>query len=61
MDLAYAVHTDVGNTCIAVKIDGRYAPLRSQLATGQNVEVVTASWGRPNANWLTFVVTGKSV
>ncbi len=60
VDLAYAVHTDVGNTCIAVKIDGRYAPLRSQLATGQNVEVVTASWGRPNANWLTFVVTGKA-
>ncbi len=60
VDLAYAVHTDVGNTCIAVKIDGRYAPLRSQLMTGQNVEVVTASWGRPNANWLTFVVTGKA-
>ncbi len=60
VDLAYAVHTDVGNTCIAVKIDGRYAPLRSQLLTGQNVEVVTASWGRPNANWLTFVVTGKA-
>jgi RelA/SpoT family (p)ppGpp synthetase len=60
VDLAYAVHTDVGNTCIAVKIDSRYAPLRSQLATGQNVEVVTASWGRPNANWLTFVVTGKA-
>ncbi len=60
VDLAYAVHTDVGNTCIAVKIDGRYAPLRSQLVTGQNVEAVTASWGRPNANWLTFVVTGKA-
>jgi RelA/SpoT family (p)ppGpp synthetase len=60
VDLAYAVHTDVGNTCIAVKIDGRYAPLRSQLLTGQNVEVVTATWGRPNANWLTFVVTGKA-
>jgi guanosine-3',5'-bis(diphosphate) 3'-pyrophosphohydrolase len=60
VDLAYAVHTDVGNTCIAVKIDGRYAPLRSQLATGQNVEAVTASWGRPNANWLTFVTTGKA-
>lgn len=60
IDLAYAVHTDVGNTCIAVKIDGRYAPLRSQLLTGQNVEAVTASWGRPNANWLTFVTTGKA-
>jgi RelA/SpoT family (p)ppGpp synthetase len=60
VDLAYAVHTDVGNTCIAIKIDGRYAPLRTQLLTGQNVEVVTAPWGRPNANWLTFVVTGKA-
>jgi RelA/SpoT family (p)ppGpp synthetase len=60
VDLAYAVHTDVGNTCIAVKIDGRYAPLRSALETGQTVEVVTAPWGRPNANWLSFVVSGKA-
>ena len=60
VDLAYAVHTDVGNTCIAVRIDGRYAPLRTQLSTGQNVEAVTAPWGRPNANWLNFVVTGKA-
>ncbi len=60
VDLAYAVHTDVGNTCIAVKIDGRYAPLRTTLETGQTVEVVTAPWGRPNANWLSFVVTGKA-
>ena len=60
VDLAYAVHTDVGNTCIAVKIDGRYGPLRTPLATGQTVEVVTAPWGRPNANWLDFVVTGKA-
>ena len=60
VDLAYAVHTDVGNTCIAVKIDGRYAPVRSQLNSGQTVEVVTAPWGRPNANWLDFVITGKA-
>ncbi|MCP5151665.1 MAG: RelA/SpoT family protein [Ectothiorhodospiraceae bacterium] len=60
VDLAYAVHTDIGNACIAVKIDGRYAPLRTQLATSQTVEVVTAPWGRPNANWLDFVVTGKA-
>ena len=60
VDLAYAVHTDVGNTCIAAKIDGRYAPLSTTLDTGQNVEVVTAPWGRPNANWLNFVVTGKA-
>ncbi len=60
VDLAYAVHTDVGNTCIAAKTDGRYTPLSTPLATGQNVEIVTAPWGRPSANWLNFVVTGKS-
>lgn len=60
VDLAYSVHTDVGNTCIAVKTDGRYAPLRTPLESGQTVEVVTAPWGRPNANWLDFVVTGKA-
>jgi RelA/SpoT family (p)ppGpp synthetase len=60
VDLAYAVHTDVGNRCIAAKVDGRYVPLSAPLATGQNVEVVTAPWGRPNANWLNFVVTSKA-
>ena len=60
VDLAYAVHTDVGNKCVAAKIDGRFAPLSSTLATGQNVEVVTAPWGRPNANWLNFVISSKA-
>ncbi len=60
VDLAYTVHTDVGNRCIAAKIDGRYVPLSAVLATGQNVEIVTAPWGRPNAHWLNFVVTGKA-
>ncbi|MCB1741482.1 MAG: bifunctional (p)ppGpp synthetase/guanosine-3',5'-bis(diphosphate) 3'-pyrophosphohydrolase [Gammaproteobacteria bacterium] len=60
VDLAYAVHTDVGNKCIAAKVDGRYAPLSSVLSTGQNVEIVTAPWGRPNANWLNFVVSSKA-
>lgn len=60
VDLAYTVHTDVGNKCIAAKVDGRYVPLSAPLATGQNVEIVTAPWGRPNANWLNFVVTGKA-
>jgi RelA/SpoT family (p)ppGpp synthetase len=46
VDLAYSVHTDVGNRCIAAKVDGRYVPLSAPLATGQNVEVVTAPWGR---------------
>lgn len=60
VDLAYAVHTDVGNTCVAAKIDRRYAPLRTPLTSGQTVEIVTAPWGRPNPNWLNFVVTGKA-
>ena len=60
IDLAYAVHTDVGNQCVAAKVDGRYAPLRMQLASGQTVEIVTMSWGRPNAAWLDFVVSGKA-
>ena len=60
VDLAYAVHTDVGNQCVAVKVDGRFAPLRAPLSTGQTVEIVTAQWGRPNATWLDFVTTGKA-
>lgn len=60
VDFAYAVHTDVGNTCVAVKLDRRYAPLSTQLQSGQTVEVITAPWARPNAAWLNFVVTGKA-
>jgi len=60
VDLAYAIHTDVGNTCIAAKVDGHYAALHTPLATGQTVEIVTAPWGRPNASWLNFVLTGKA-
>ncbi|NKC11348.1 MAG: RelA/SpoT family protein [Gammaproteobacteria bacterium] len=60
VDFAYAVHTDVGNTCIAVKIDRRYAPLSAQLSSGQTIEVVTAPWAKPSGNWLNFVVTGKA-
>jgi len=60
VDFAYAVHTDVGNTCVAAKVDRRYAPLGTPLANGQTVEVVTAPWGRPNPNWLNFVITGKA-
>ena len=60
IDFAYAVHTDVGNECVAAKVDGRYAPLRTPLTSGQTVEIVTMSWGRPNAAWLDFVVSGKA-
>jgi GTP diphosphokinase / guanosine-3',5'-bis(diphosphate) 3'-diphosphatase len=60
VDFAYAVHTDVGNTCVAAKIDRRLAPLRTQLMNGQTVEVITAPGARPNPGWLNFVVTGKA-
>jgi GTP diphosphokinase / guanosine-3',5'-bis(diphosphate) 3'-diphosphatase len=60
VDFAYAVHTDIGNKCVAAKIDRRFAPLSAQLSSGQTIEVVTAPWARPSASWLNFVVTGKA-
>ncbi|MBT8421311.1 MAG: TGS domain-containing protein, partial [Gammaproteobacteria bacterium] len=60
VDFAYAVHTGVGNTCVAVKTDHRYAPLRAPLKNGQTVEVLTAPWAHPNPGWLHFVVTAKA-
>jgi len=60
VDFAYSVHTDVGNTCVAAKIDRRLAPLRSPLSNGQTVEIITAPGARPNPAWLGFVVTGKA-
>ncbi len=60
VDFAYAVHSDIGNHCVAVKIDKRLAPLSSQLVNGQRVEIITAPGARPNPAWLNFVVTGKA-
>lgn len=60
VDFAYRVHSDVGNSCVAVKIDRRLAPLSVPLLNGQTVEVVTAPGARPNPAWLNFVVTGKA-
>jgi GTP pyrophosphokinase len=60
VDYAYSVHTDIGNTCVAVKIDRRLAPLSSVLLSGQTVEVITAPRAHPNPLWLNFVVTGKA-
>ncbi len=60
VDFAYMVHSDVGNSCVAVKIDRRLAPLSVSLANGQTVEVITAPGARPNPSWLNFVVTGKA-
>lgn len=60
VDFAYAVHTDVGNSCVAVKIDRQLAPLSSALSNGQTVEVITSPTGRPNPAWLDIVVTSKA-
>lgn len=60
VDFAYAVHTDVGNSCIACRINRRLTPLSEPLQSGQTVEIVTAPAARPNPSWLNFVVTGKA-
>jgi len=60
VDFAYAIHSDVGNTCVAGRIDRRLSPLRSELHSGQTVEVINAPGAKPNAAWLNFVVTGKA-
>jgi len=60
VDFAYAVHTDVGNTCVAARVDNRLAPLSLPLTTGQTVDIVTAPGARPNPAWLNFVITSKA-
>ncbi|HET7371300.1 MAG TPA: bifunctional GTP diphosphokinase/guanosine-3',5'-bis pyrophosphate 3'-pyrophosphohydrolase [Gammaproteobacteria bacterium] len=60
VDFAYAVHTDVGNACVAAKVDRRMIPLRTPLVNGQTVEIITAKGAIPNPAWLNFVVTGKA-
>ena len=60
VDFAYAIHSDIGNTCVAAKLDRRLAPLSTPLTSGQQVEIITAPGARPNPAWLNFVVTGKA-
>ncbi len=60
VDFAYAVHTDVGNRCVAAKIDRQLVPLRTQLSNGQTVEIITARGAKPNPNWVNFVTTAKA-
>ena len=60
VDMAYAIHTHVGNNCVGVRIDRRLAPLSTLLQTGQTVEIITAPAARPNPAWLNFVVTAKA-
>jgi guanosine-3',5'-bis(diphosphate) 3'-pyrophosphohydrolase len=60
VDFAYSVHTDVGNRCVAAKVDRRLTPLRTVLRNGQTVEIVTAKGAMPNPSWVNFVVTAKA-
>ena len=60
VDFAYAVHTDIGNRCVAAKIDRGLVPLRTPLQNGQTVEIVTGRGARPNPNWLSFVRSAKA-
>jgi GTP pyrophosphokinase/guanosine-3',5'-bis(diphosphate) 3'-pyrophosphohydrolase len=60
VDFAYAVHTDVGNSCVGVKVDRKPYPMNHPLDSGQTIEVITSTAARPNATWLNFVVTAKA-
>jgi RelA/SpoT family (p)ppGpp synthetase len=60
VDFAYAVHTDVGNRCVAAKVDRRLAPLRTVLRNGQTVQIITAKGASPNPSWVNFVATAKA-
>lgn len=60
VDFAYAVHSDVGNSCVAVKINNELAPLRTEMRNGDHVEIITAPLAKPNPAWLNYVVTGKA-
>jgi len=60
VDLAYAVHTDIGNRCVAAKVNGELVPLRGELRNGDRVEIITASHAKPNPAWLQYVRTGKA-
>ncbi|WP_221793686.1 bifunctional GTP diphosphokinase/guanosine-3',5'-bis pyrophosphate 3'-pyrophosphohydrolase [Oceanobacter mangrovi] len=60
IDFAYSVHTDIGNQCIACRIDRQLSPLSAKLQSGQTVQIVTAPSAQPNPAWLNFVVSGKA-
>ncbi|WP_045856101.1 RelA/SpoT family protein [Teredinibacter purpureus] len=60
VDFAYAVHTQVGNTCVACRINDRPAPLSQQLESGQKIKIISSEKSQPNPNWLNFVITAKA-
>src|SRR5574343_548529 len=60
LDFAYAIHSDVGDHCVAAKVNGEPVALRTELRSGDVVEIVTAAGAKPNPAWLTFVRTGRA-
>ena len=60
IDFAYAVHSDVGNSAVAAKINQELVPLRTEVKTGDHVEIIAAPLAKPNPAWLNFVITGKA-
>ena len=60
VDFAYAVHTDIGNRCVACRLNDRPAPLSQRLESGQKIKIITSENSQPNPNWLNFVVTAKA-
>lgn len=60
IDFAYAIHSDVGNHCIAAKVDDYFVPLDSPLHSGETVKIIDAEWARPNPRWLDFTVTARA-
>jgi RelA/SpoT family (p)ppGpp synthetase len=60
IDFAYLIHTDVGNKAVAARVNGEFVPLRTELKSGDAVEIVTSPTSRPSAQWLNFVRTGKA-
>ncbi len=60
VDFAYSVHTDIGNRCVAVKVNFELVPLRSELKNGDRVEIITAPHAKPNPAWLSYVVTSRA-
>jgi guanosine-3',5'-bis(diphosphate) 3'-pyrophosphohydrolase len=60
VDFAYAVHTDIGNRCVAARVNHELVPLRTELKNGDRVEIITAAHAHPNPIWLSYVKTGKA-
>jgi len=60
VDFAYAIHTEVGHTCVGAKINGRMVPLKTKLKNGDIIEIVTQSGHKPSRDWLSFVKTSRA-